>query len=165
MEKTDYVIDVQGFHDIIGEFLPKEIAVLGIHGNYIAHWMIKYDETVHNTAEFPIGILATNTYMTCYHHGIEWFDGEADLVAVYNALRGIARNALRIYVRGHQKQELLQKQLGRQIINLEEYRCPSFKNLPRDNRHYCAYHGLKGEYFACALGYTYISCVIGSPRH
>lgn len=152
MEKADYIIDVQAFHDKEGGFLPKEIAVLGTDRNYASHWIVKppYDVT-----ELSKGILATNSYLTCYHHGIEWFDGESNLEDVYSALREVARNAVHIYVRGQQKQDLLQRLLGRQIINLEEYDCPSFKNLPRVNEHYCFHHGIKREYFSCAVGYAH----------
>ena len=51
--------------------------------------------------------------------------------------------------------EFLEKLLGRQIMNLEEYSCPSFRNLPRVNEHFCFYHGRKRKYFACALCYAY----------
>lgn len=155
MGKIDLVIDVQGFHDKHADFLPKEIAVVGVDCNYLSHWIIKYNIKEHNIGELSTGILATNTYLTCHHHGIECFDGEADLNAVYSALQQVARNALRIYVRGFQKQELLQRLLGRQVINLEDYRCPSFKNLPRDHERFCNYHGGKREYFACSLAYAY----------
>lgn len=50
---------------------------------------------------------------------------------------------------------ILERVLGRQVINLEDYRCPSFKNLPRINEHFCFYHGKKEEYFCCALTHAY----------
>lgn len=155
MEKTDYIIDVQGFYDKDGEFLPKEVAVLGIDCKVSRHWIVKYDLKEHSVINLPVGLLASNTYLTCHHHGLEWYDGESNLTDVYMTLRKITRNALRIYVRGYQKKEILQSLLGRQIINLEEYRCPSFKNLPRDSEHFCAEHGAMKQYFACALAYTY----------
>ena len=37
MEKADYIIDIQAFHDKDGEFLPKEIAVIGTDCNFFAH--------------------------------------------------------------------------------------------------------------------------------
>ena len=51
--------------------------------------------------------------------------------------------------------EFLEKLLCRQIINLDVYRNSSLRNLPRVNEHFCFYHGLKREYFACALCYAY----------
>lgn len=155
MEKIDYIVDVQGFYDRHGEFLPKEIAVLGIDCRVFRHWIVKYNVKEHSIINLPVSVLASNTYLTCHHHGLEWYDGESNLNDVYMTLRKITRNALRIYVRGYQKKELLQTMLGRQILNLEEYRCPSFKNLPQGNEHFCTEHAEMKQYFACALAYTY----------
>ena len=101
------------------------------------------------------GILATNSYSSVYQHEIEWFDGESTLEGVINGLKEVVRNAVRIYVRGYQKQYFLENILSRQIINLEEYSCPSFKNLPRVNEHFYFYHCKKREYFACAVEFAY----------
>lgn len=158
MEKIDYVIDVQGFHDKDGFFLPKEIAVASLDRKVSRHWLIKYNENEYSVADLSLGILTTNTYLTSQHHGIEWYDGESDIGAVFKSMRDTTRNALRIYVRGIEKKNLLKLLLGRHIINLEEYRCPSFKNLPRDVKHVCGFHAIKGEQFACALSYAYKLC-------
>lgn len=158
MEKVDYVIDVQGFHDKDGFFLPKEIAVATVDCKVVRHWIIKYNENEYSVADLSHGILTTNTYLTSHHHGIEWYDGESDIGAVFKSMRDITRNALRVYVRGIQKRNLLKLLLGRHIINLEEYRCPNFENLPRENKHVCGFHAFKGEHFACALTYAYKLC-------
>ena len=55
----------------------------------------------------------------------------------------LVRDAQNIYVRGFQKVNLLERVLGRNIVNLEEYSCPSFKNLPEVDDHFCIYHGRK----------------------
>ena len=68
MEKIDFIIDIQGFHDKNGDFLLKEVAVLGVDCNYFAHWIIK---PACDSNTLPRGILATNSYLTVYHHGIE----------------------------------------------------------------------------------------------
>ena len=148
MERIDYIIDIQAFHDKEGVFLPKEIAVIALDSKYISHWIVK---PPCEYSELPKGIISTNCYLTCYHHGIEWYDGESNLNDVYAALRSISRNAQNIYVRGYQKVNLLERVLARHITNLEEYSCPSFKNLPGTDEHFCAYHGKKSEKFACAL--------------
>lgn len=152
MDKFDYVIDIQAFHDKDGKFHPKEIAVLSVECDIISHWLIK---PPYDCSELSRGLLATNSYLSCYHHGIEWFDGESNLEDVYSALRDVARHAVRIYVRGVQKQQLLERILGRQIINLEEYRCPAFKKLSKTDEHFCFYHGKKKEYFNCAVAYVF----------
>lgn len=158
MEKIDYVIDVQGFHDKDGFFLPKEIAIASVDRRVTRHWIIKYNDNEYSVVDLSQGILTTNTYLTSHHHGIEWYDGESDIGAVFKSLRDITRNALRVYVRGIEKKNLLKLLLGRHIINLEEYRCPSFKALSRDDNHFCGFHAYKREHFACALSYAYKLC-------
>ena len=100
MEKADHIIDIQAFHDKKGEFLPKEIALIGSDCNFFAHWIIN---PPYNRENIPKGILATNSYLTCFHHGIEWFNGESDLEDVLNSLREVARNSLRIYTKEYKK--------------------------------------------------------------
>lgn len=158
MEKVDYVIDVQGFHDKDGYFLPKEIAVTTVDRKVTRHWIIKYNENEYSVADMSHGMLTTNTYLTSHHHGIEWYDGESDIGAVFKSMREVTRNALRVFTRGIEKRNLLRLLLGRHIINLEEYRCPSFKNLPREDNSVCGFHAFKGEHFACALSYAYKLC-------
>lgn len=152
MEKQDYIIDIQAFLDKDVQFCPKEIAVIGVNCNFVSHWIIK---PPYGTSELTKGILAANSCTTCLHHGIEWFDGESNLEDVYKALRELTRNAFRIYVRGVQKAELLSKVLSRQIYNLEDFKCPSYKSLYRVSDHFCTYHARKGEYYVCALAYAY----------
>lgn len=152
MEKTDYVIDIQAFHDKEGLFLPKEVAILGIDCNVLSHWITK---PPYPSAVLSRGILSTNSYLTCYHHGIEWFDGESNIKDVCKTLQNVARNAVRIYVRGAVKAEFLEKLLSRRIINLETYSCPSFKNLPQVDDHFCFFHGQKKESLSCAVSYVY----------
>lgn len=152
MERFDYIIDIQAFHDKDGVYLPKEIAIVALDYNFISHWIVKppcaYDE-------LPKGIISTNSYLTCYQHGLEWYDGESTLEDVYSSLRVAARDAQNIYVRGFQKVNLLERVLGRNIVNLEEYSCPSFKNLPQVDDHFCIYHGGKADHYSCALTYAY----------
>lgn len=151
MERIDYVIDIQAFHNKDGSFSPKEIAIIGLEYNFVSQWIVKpecgYDE-------LPKGVISTNSYLSCFQHGIEWYDGESLLEDVYASLRVIVRNAQNIYVRGYQKEKLLERVLGRQIVNLEDYSCPSFKYLPKTG-HFCAYHSRKTEDFACASSYAH----------
>lgn len=152
MYKRDFIIDIQAFHDKNGKYLPKEVAVLALDCNFLAHWIIK---PPYPSSDLQKPFLITNSFLSCHHHGIEWFDGESHLEDVYKVLREVARSAVRIYVRGLEKQELMEHVLSRQVINLEEYNCPSIKSLPRTDEHSCFYHAQRTEYFSCALSYVY----------
>jgi len=36
----DIVIDIQGFHDVEENFIPKEVAVLAINETITGHWIM-----------------------------------------------------------------------------------------------------------------------------
>lgn len=152
MEDLSFIVDIQGFHGKYGEFLPKEVAVLGLDYNVIAHWIIK---APYPFSELEAGFSKANTYLSCYEHGLEWFDGTADLEDVYISLRDVARRSLQIYVWGSTNQKLLEKVLSRSVTNLQELNCPSFKNLPYTNIHSCFHHTCIKEFMVCALSFAY----------
>lgn len=144
----DYVIEIQGFRDIEDHFILKEVAILTLGHDYSGHWIA--------APPYPFTQLSTrakhqNNWLSCYYHGIEWFEGDVPYKQVACNLREVARTARRIYTRGREKARLLQDITTRRIINLEEVSCPPFKKLPSPDS-YCFHHGVRKEaYFACAL--------------
>lgn len=134
-------MDMQALYGKNGEFLPKEIAVTTLQGEHIGHWVI---DAPYEFGELPSEIRSSNNRLTCFQHGLEWVDGDTPLAKVYTNLRAMCRYALRIYVRGVQKAEILRDVLGRDIINLEDYEGPSFKNMPSYDT-WCIYHGVSKE--------------------
>lgn len=144
----DAIVDIQALYGKNGEFLPKEIAVTTLQGDHFGHWVI---DAPYDFGELPKEVRASNNRLTCFHHGLEWVDGDTPLRKVYAALRAMCRYALRIYTRGVQKAEILRDVLGRDIINLEEYEGPTFRNMPPYDT-WCIYHGVSKEDAAkCAL--------------
>lgn len=142
------IVDIQALYGSAGEFLPKEIAVTATHNEHYGHWLV---EPPYDFGDLPKHVRTSNNNLTCYHHGLEWVDGDTPLRKVYANLRAMCRNTLRIYTRGLQKAELLRDVLGREIINLEEFDGPSFKNMPINNT-FCIHHGmLKEDRATCAL--------------
>lgn len=152
MDDLRFVIDIQGFHGKNGEFLPKEIAVVGVDYTVDAHWIIK---PPYRFCELGYAFSTANTYLSCHEHGIEWFDGESNLEDVYKTLRDVARRALQIYAWGSTNQKLLQQVLSRRVINLQDLHCPSYKNLPYTNSHSCFHHTCIKEFMVCALSFAY----------
>lgn len=141
-------MDIQALYGKQGEFLPKEIAVTSLEGDNFGHWII---EAPYEFGKIPKTIRESNNCLTCFHHGLEWFDGDTPLSKVYDNLKNLSRYALRVYTRGEQKASLLRNILGRDIINLEDYEGPSLKNMPKDKA-WCYYHGVaREESGACAL--------------
>lgn len=144
----DIVIDIQGFRDLCGKFIPKEIAVVGVASPIIGHWIITPPCPFE---DLPENVKRENNWLSQYYHGIEWFDGEADLEYVVLQLREIARGSRHIYTRGVEKLLYLQRLLSRNINNLEEI-SPAFKNLPDCGCNCCPHHGFRQRSkFLCAL--------------
>ena len=151
----DFVIDIQGFRDSKGDFIPKEVAVVALKESTISHWIVlppcKFNE-------LPLCVRATNDYCTTEVHGLQWFEGECTHRQLRQNLQRIARNAQRIYVRGQDKVKYLESCLGRTIINTEKYSGPAFAELNRmfynEDVPMCNTHALKHHSFTkqlCAL--------------
>ena len=145
---VDYVVDIQGFRGSDDNLIPKEVAVIALDHKFFGHWI---STPPHLFSELSDNAKSQNNWLSCFYHGIEWFEGDVPIEFIYSNLRDVARTAGQIYIRGREKAQLLQKITSRQIVNLEELTCPSFKKLP-DSRVYCFHHGVKKEeYFICAL--------------
>lgn len=144
----DYVVDIQGFRSAYKEFLPKEVTVATLDHRYFAHWII---EPPYAFSELDENARIANNYVTCYHHGIDWFDGDISLKKLYKNLQEIAGSAYRILTRGHEKAKFLEAVTSRRIINLEHSGCPPFAKL-EPAREYCFFHGVKKEeFYTCSL--------------
>lgn len=162
----DYVIDIQGLYDRDDTFIAKEVAVLSIDKSYIGHWITA---PTLNYLDLPSTVRNKNNWTTRFHHGLEWFEGDVPLRTLHANLREIARSAGIIYTRGREKAKYLQNVTAREIKNLEEVECPSFRNLP-PSEHVCWNHGLwKSPKFFCALNNAaklknWIVTDVSSPR-
>ncbi|XP_048507910.1 uncharacterized protein LOC125500196 [Athalia rosae] len=93
----DFIVDIQGFRDVHGRFLPKEVASVALEHPFSSHWLVQ--------PPYPFTDLsgkerAVNNYVTCYHHGIDWFVGDITLHQLATNSREITRNAHRFITRG-----------------------------------------------------------------
>lgn len=147
----DIVIDIQGFRDAEGKFMPKEVAVVAVNEAFISHCIMM--------APYPFVELAEkyrreNNWLSRNFHGIEWFDGTANSKQFMAELREIARQARYIYTRGREKVHYLENTLARNVYNLEGI-SPAFKNLSEGEEHElrCSHHGFhrNSDKFHCAL--------------
>ena len=146
----DIVIDIQGFRDSEGKFIPKEIAVVALDAAIIGHWITLPPCSFE---ELPESSRRENNWLSQNYHGIEWFDGEANPKFFVSQLRDITRWARCIFTRGHEKASYLRDLLSRNIYNLEAD-SPAYKYLPDVDEygHRCTHHGLRANAkFHCAL--------------
>lgn len=148
----DIVVDIQGFRDITGQFLPKEVVVIAIDEPFVGHWILI---PPHGFSELPEKARRENNWLSRNYHGIEWFDGETNLECFTTQLREITRHVRNIYTRGNEKARYLRNLLCRVIYNLEGI-SPSFNELTEEEHRYCAFHGFrKFGNFHCALHNAY----------
>lgn len=144
----EFVVDVQGFLDSCGGFVPKEVALISLdnHYHFQGHWLIS---PPCKFSDLPQRFKRTNNWLTRNHHGIEWYEGIVPQDRFENLLREITRLAKSIYTRGKDKVWYLEKTLSREIINLEQF-SPSLRKLVGENNR-CIHHALLGNRdFTCA---------------
>lgn len=146
------IVDIQFFKDAKNALVPKEVAVVGLEDELVAHWVTRPTSSLRS---LPQSARKQNNYLTEHHHGIDFYDGDTSVKYLCKSLRYLAKTAKKIYVRGNQKYEFLNGVIAREIINLENYEnCPSFSKLPRMET-LCWLHGTKSATFVCALNNVY----------
>lgn len=143
----DYVIDIQCCLDNKDKIVPKEVAILSLKGDHMAHYIII---PPYNANKLSDKARNQNNWLAKNKHGISWHDGFISKKSLVENLQELSRRAGCVYVRGREKSSILQELMSCVIINLEDdEKCPSFQNLPASNK-YCIFHSLK----FCPLKYT-----------
>ena len=130
--------------------VPKEIYVIDLATGNIAHWIVAPVTPIDSLSR---SARIENNWLTLHHHGIDYFDGDVTKKAISKSLSEISKRVRKVYVRGKEKCLFLNRNMSREIINLEyDKNCPSFANLPWSDQH-CLYHALEPSHlsFSCAL--------------
>lgn len=141
------MINVVCFRDSFNKLLIKEVAVISLGSNHVAHWMAT---APYPFSDLPMEIQVHNNFLTSTHM-IEWFEGDIPLRHVHANLRWIARSANKIFVCGAEKAALIQNIVARHVENLEDFGCPSPRYLPKIDS-FCWFHGIvHKEMYICAL--------------
>ena len=149
----DVIIDIQFLKGTRNQYIPKEVDVVAVNGDFSGHWMVKSPIPLHYLSE---NIQKQNSWLKQHRHRLDYFDGEVTLKSVKYILRELSKSVRKIYVRGNDKWLALYKFIPRQIINLEyDQNCPSFNKLSSDT--YCIHHAVKPSYknYSCALNNAY----------
>lgn len=146
----DVIVDIQCVKNHKNVFIPKEVAIVAIDGDYSAHWMIAPSKSIDS---FTYEIKKENNWLKTHKHGLDHFEGEVPLNSLNKVLKELTNKVNRIFVRGREKYAILQKLTSTEVINLEyDNDCPSFDNLPWCDT-YCIQHALKllHLHYCCAL--------------
>lgn len=150
----DLVIDIQCYKDYSGRVAPKEVAVVALGAEYVAHWIVAPSRSVDLLSA---AAKRENNWLTLNHHGIDYSEGDVTEKALFKTLRKILKDARKVYVRGKVKWSLLSDLTTREIINLENKNaCPPFASLLWDER-LCIHHAQMPMFrlYTCALNNAY----------
>uniref|UniRef100_A0A1Y1LXJ9 Uncharacterized protein n=1 Tax=Photinus pyralis TaxID=7054 RepID=A0A1Y1LXJ9_PHOPY len=124
----DAYVDFQGFRGSLKEFIPKEISIVSSEGPSCTTLLMKppVNYTVTSSMKKEIKFLED-----CYH-GLKWNSGYITFENFEEELRTLLQPFNRIYVKGVEKQYLLNF-LDKFVINLEDVGCPSLKKLKKSH--------------------------------
>ena len=141
------VMDMDGFH-VLDKFYPREVAYVSLTENdWTESYRFKLNHLVPHLTEKN---WKTVNFCKKYIHGLTFksLPGERDLFHVEN-LETLVKNAyicskrkerdLVAYKGGQVEKELLKK-LDIPSINLEDYGCPKYDNLPEPDVKDCGFH-------------------------
>lgn len=143
-------MDVQCFKDSKDRVVPKEVAIVALHKEFTAHWIVS---PICKSWKLRRDIRKQNNWLTVNHHGLDWYDVGVSLSTLHKKLKDIFKTTDKIYVRGKEKAEYLRRLTTREIIDLEEdVNCPPFVKLTWTEC-YCFEHAVKQNYlrYSCAL--------------
>lgn len=146
----DLVIDIQCCKDAKKNSLLKEIAVLTVEGDHVAHWIVL---PPYSAKKLPSEVRRENQWLAKNYHGLDWDDGFVYKSALYRNLISITKNFGRVFVRGGEKKKLLENIISNEIINLEgDEDHPAFHDLKWIDS-FCMYHSSKLNHisYRCAF--------------
>ena len=96
--------------------IPKELAIDSLDKDCVAHYLISSSGPIENQSR---DIRKQNNWLTLHHHGIDYFDGEVSKREAIKSLKDIFKHARKIYVRGKENWDFINKETARESINLE----------------------------------------------
>lgn len=133
----EVIIEIRHLYDRESCFLPKEVSVVSVASNFIAHWIVKPPSCF---TCLPVYIQKTNNTLTRSVHGLEWTSGDIELEDLEANLKQLVMNVTEMYAVGKDCVKYLTKLVGRRVINLLDYPIPPFQTL---------YKTVKPSYSGC----------------
>lgn len=128
-------LDIQGFRNN-GDFILKELAFVSYDGDVIAHHLFQ--------APFSFSLLSdkdkiTNSWLSSNYHFLPWYSGTVKYTKLPLIIEEIAQKYDTVYVKGKEKLNFLKVYFpyGCNVVDLEEYGCPSLLSLSRKSQPTC----------------------------
>ena len=122
----DYLIDIQSLRAGSSKYIPKEVGVVALQKFSISHWIVA---PPCDFSSLSLSAQRRNTHRATDIHGLNWFEGCTSIHRVNNYLHEIAISVSKIYVRGFEESNRVENVIGRNVVNLENFRSPSLTTL------------------------------------
>lgn len=143
-------IDCQCFPGKNSTLIVKEIAFLSLDGTKFDHGLFK---PPHEKSNLIPKVRKQVQWLTKNVHGFDWYDGTIDYEELQKCLDRLQTTECNtIYTKGLEKTKFFLRNLpNKEVINLEDLGCPSFKDLKREGKRKisCFYHS--PENYMCAV--------------
>ena len=89
----DRVIDIQCYKDNSGRVALKEVAIIGLGAEYVAHWIVAPSRSVDLSST---AAKRENNWLTLNHHGIDYSEGDVTEKELFKTLRKILKDARKV---------------------------------------------------------------------
>ena len=122
----EYIVDVQGFKRPFNAFTFKEIAITEVTDDVMP--VVYLFDPPYQWTSLPKKFQCENSWLTRNYHGLHWEAGEIPYADVQEVVRHKFRHASKVYVKGLEKKKWIESFVP-YVYNLEDFGCPSLKNL------------------------------------
>jgi len=124
---AQFIVDFQAFKDEYNRYILKEMAIISVHTNEVAHCLIK---PPHVLSKLSSNSRASVKYLQRNHHGIFWEDGYTSYTEAIRLLKDITENAEKILIKGLERARYIETITGKPTVDFDSLHCPRAKQLP-----------------------------------
>lgn len=135
-------LDYQCFQDRASSTIVTEFAIMSLDGLRFEHVLYKtpYTKRQTTTKEQPNDAASSSVPFNNYQDFNYQNDTNTNCAKIMQALKSLDNGV--VYVKGLKKNKVFQNMMEKEVINLDDFGCPSFSDLKRNKQlqHRCFYH-------------------------
>jgi len=144
----EFIVDMLAFNSPKAKFIVKELTIVNVQTGAVSWFLFKPPCAAKDTVA---ATLKENIWLTNNFHGISWEEGDVPYAQLRSILTEQIDPGSRVYVKGEEKANFIQKLTSANVVDLQTLGCPS---LRRPNfwlltpQYTCPRHN--GTNFVCA---------------
>lgn len=128
------ILDLQCILGVDNKYMIKEMSIVDTESFATQHWIFKHSHETQNAKSRSV-----NKWLERNYHNLSLEYGDVEYDEVNRILNSLKFE--RIYVKGEQKQKIVQDFIPHvHIINTEDMDCPRLNQLCYDNLPCCIFH-------------------------